>query len=84
MVAAAADGHYHFRVAPGRYSMRSPNAGGTEPMIIEAKAEAEIVRDIALKGPVREPISAVSWSKKRPWETGPSRRVHLPVESRGR
>jgi len=51
---ADADGRYHFRVGPGRYSLRSPNAGGSEPLKVEVKQEAEIVRDLALKGPARE------------------------------
>ena len=51
---ADANGRYHFRVGPGRYSLRSPNAGGTEPLTVEVKNEAEIVRDLALAGSVRD------------------------------
>ncbi len=51
---ADANGRYHFRVGPGRYSLRSLNAGGTEPLLVEVKNEAEIVRDLALEGPARE------------------------------
>ena len=51
---ADADGRYHFRVGPGRYTLRSPNAGGTEPLTVEVKNEAEIVRDLALTGPARD------------------------------
>jgi beta-lactamase regulating signal transducer with metallopeptidase domain len=50
---ADASGHYHFRVGPGRYSLRSPHAGGTESTTVEVKDEDEIVRDLALKGAVR-------------------------------
>jgi hypothetical protein len=49
-----ANGRYHYRVGPGRYSLRSPNAGGTEPLMVEVKNEAEIVRNLALGGPARE------------------------------
>ena len=31
---ADADGRYHFRVGPGRYTLRSRNAGGTEPLTL--------------------------------------------------
>ena len=51
---ADADGRYHFRVGPGRYSLRSANAGGTEPLTVEVNNEAEIVRDLALAGTVRD------------------------------
>ncbi len=51
---ADADGRYHFRVGPGRYTLRSRNAGGTERLTIDVKNEAEVVRDLALKGPARE------------------------------
>jgi hypothetical protein len=51
---ADASGRYHFRVGPGRYTVRSRNAGGTEPLTVEVKNEAEIVSDLALKGPARE------------------------------
>jgi beta-lactamase regulating signal transducer with metallopeptidase domain len=47
-------GRYHYRVGPGRYSLQSPNAGGTAPIMVEVKNEAEIVRDFALGGPVRD------------------------------
>ena len=49
-----ANGRYHFRVGPGQYSLRSPHAGGTEPLTVEVKNEAEIVRDLALAGSIRE------------------------------
>jgi beta-lactamase regulating signal transducer with metallopeptidase domain len=50
---ADANGRYHFRVGPGRYSLRSSNAGGTQPLTVEVNNEAEIVRDLALAGTVR-------------------------------
>ena len=43
---ADANGRYHFRVGPGQYSLRSPHAGGTEPLTVEVKNEAEIVRGL--------------------------------------
>jgi hypothetical protein len=51
---ADANGRYRFRVGPGQYSLRSPHAGGTEPLTVEVKNEAEIVRDLALAGSVRD------------------------------
>jgi hypothetical protein len=51
---ADANGRYPFRVGPGQYSLRSPHAGGTEPLTVEVKNEAEIVRDLALAGSVRD------------------------------
>jgi beta-lactamase regulating signal transducer with metallopeptidase domain len=51
---ADSNGRYHYRVGLGRYSLRSPYADGTEPLMIEVKNEAEVVRDLALKGPARE------------------------------
>ncbi len=51
---ADANGRYRFRVGPGRYTLRSRNAGGTEPLTVDVKNEAEIVRDLVLKGPARE------------------------------
>ena len=50
---ADANGRYHFRVGPGRYTVRSSNAGRIEPLMVEVKNEAEIVRDLALEGPAR-------------------------------
>jgi beta-lactamase regulating signal transducer with metallopeptidase domain len=50
---ADASGRYHFRVGPGRYTLLSLNAGGTKPLVVEVKNEAEIVRDLTLKGPAR-------------------------------
>jgi hypothetical protein len=51
---ADSSGKYHFRVGPGQYNLRSRNAGGTERLTLNVKHEAEIVIDIALKGPSRE------------------------------
>jgi beta-lactamase regulating signal transducer with metallopeptidase domain len=51
---ADANGRYQFRIGPGRFSLRSPNAGGTEPLSVEVKSEAEVVRDLTLKGPARQ------------------------------
>ncbi len=45
-----ATGCYQFRVGPGRYEL-AVQVYGSEPMTLEVKAEPEIVRDIALKGP---------------------------------
>jgi hypothetical protein len=53
-VTADAAGRYHFRVGPGRYSLRSLSAGGTEPLPIDVKNEAEVVRDLVLNGLVHE------------------------------
>ncbi len=52
-LAADAEGRYHLQVGPGRYFLRSPNAGGTQPLTVEVNNEAEIVRDLALAGTVR-------------------------------
>ncbi len=51
---ADANGRFYFRVGPGRYTLRSRNAGGTDPLTIDVKNDAEVVRDLALKGPARE------------------------------
>ena len=69
---ADANGRYHFRVGPGRYSLRSPNAGGTEPLSVEVKNEAEIVRDLALAGSVRDTYFSGVVLEKTPQATGPS------------
>ena len=49
-------GRYHYRVGPGRYSLQSPYADGTPPLMVEVKNEAEIVRDSCTEGPRVRPI----------------------------
>jgi hypothetical protein len=44
-----ANRRYHFRVGPGRYSLRS-HSSGNQPLTVEVKNEVEIVRDLALTG----------------------------------
>ena len=48
-----AQGRYQFRVAPGRYSLMAPPLGGNEPLLVEVKAEAEVIRDLVLRSSAR-------------------------------
>lgn len=47
-------GRYHFRIGPGQYQLKAPPLSGNDSVPVAVKSEAEIVRDLALKGSAAE------------------------------
>jgi len=47
------EGRYQFRVGPGHYKLQASSDDRTEPVTVEVKNEAEIVRDLSTKGSAR-------------------------------
>ena len=57
-----AQGRYQIRVGPGRYTLKAASRDGAEALTVEVKNEAEIVRDLTTKGPVKGPVGRTLFS----------------------